>query len=294
MYAFLKSVHLISLHLMIGGAAFGYLIWCRPPHAHDGVWPRLRRGVVVGGVLFVVSGLADAVRAAAQVIPVDALDLLWLFLTHTLHGQMSLLKAMLAPLFVVVGLVVPWRRRHLAGGGLAVLAIGLMLAISSTSHAAAAGIVPLLSDLVHQGATVVWGGGVIYLALFPWGRWSEENTAPLSEVAAAVKRFSTMALGAVAVVIVTGVVSTVALVDTPASLPSTGYGRTLVAKVGLFVSVLVVAAVNLLSLVPRLRANSNDRRQTLRRLGTVVRIEALLIVAVLVAAGVLTTLSPGM
>src|SRR5690606_13459222 len=83
----------------------------------------------------------------------------------------------------------------------------------------------------------------------------------------------------------------------PAALRETSYGRTLGLKIALFLAVLAVAGFNLLLIGPGLKraAKRKDRSllsRTLGRLGLLVRIEAVVVAGVIVAASVLTTLPP--
>ncbi len=332
LYTLLKFAHFLGLSLLLGGPIFWSIIWYPAtrsvPLLKESVpitWDRVRRGILWGAVLFALSGLGDALRAASQVISLSNVEMLGFYFSQILYGQMSLLKAVVAPLFAVVALkrgrvtsststeltnhsttlLHPGRRTVLAFLGSVLIA-----AISLTSHAAAReGLAPVVVDGVHQLAAVFWGGAILYFAMVPWRRLADVGSAVLDAVSRALNRFSGMALVAVLVVSATGYVSSFFHVYDTASLINTPYGRTLSLKVALVIVILGAACINLLVLAPRSRTLAGElsesardshrevsgRQETiglLRSLRTTIGIEALLIVGVLAAAANLTTLPP--
>ncbi|HEY1430286.1 MAG TPA: CopD family protein, partial [Stellaceae bacterium] len=82
------------------------------------------------------------------------------------------------------------------------------------------------------------------------------------------------------------------------ALVGTAYGRLLLAKIGLFIAMLLVAAVNLLRLTPRLAAPAGGTRnavwRTVARLQGNARIETALGLGVLAIVGALGILPPGL
>ena len=102
-----------------------------------------------------------------------------------------------------------------------------------------------------------------------------------------VRRFSAAAVLSVVVLIITGVYSAWAQVTEFAAL-DTPYGTALIAKVAVITVLLLIAAVNLIRVRPRLRGSSNAARW-LRR--TVIA-EVALAVMVILAVGFLTALEP--
>jgi len=84
----------------------------------------------------VLSGLADAIRAAAQVIEVQELGQVWFFLTTSRYGQLALFKSLLLPMGVVVFFSANawpgWCIVSAIGGS----SLGTLLILSLTSHSA--------------------------------------------------------------------------------------------------------------------------------------------------------------
>lgn len=303
MYPLIKSVHFLALYLLLGGPAFWFLVW-KPAMGDAGRKPvlgqRLQRAVgaalLLGTLFFAVSALWDALRAASQVIDVRDLAMLRLFFRATQFGRLTIIKGVLALLTALVFWLALRRDCKVTASGGFASGLALLVSVSLASHAASKpGLFPVVSDVVHLLSSVVWAGGVIYLSLLPWDAIQK---APVEKpLAHMVTRFSKLALLAVAVVTATGLFAGVLHVATTMAIPETSYGRTLGIKVALFIAVMLIAGINLLYLGPGLRrsAVARDRtryEKTVRRLGSLVRLEAVLIVALLLAASALTTLPP--
>lgn len=121
------------------------------------------------------------------------------------------------------------------GAGGTVIALGTAASWALAEHASSgiqtAAAIP--SHLAHLVAAAVWLGGLAsLLALLRWG-----PAVP----AGAVRRFSRLALGAVAVLAATGLYQSWRQVGTWSALVSTPYGRLLLAKTALVVLMLLAA-----------------------------------------------------
>ena len=206
--------------------------------------------------------------------------------------------AVLTAVLFLLPLIIRFRRRQhqerllAATLWLALLtSLGILLTISLTSHAAATiGIArfALANDMLHLAAAAVWVGGLLQLIantpLFIHGISESARRHALSRL---VRRFSAAAALSVAVLLVTGVYSAWAQVTDFAALP-TPYGGALLAKLAVIVVLLLVAAVNLIWVRPRLRGSS-AAAHWLRR--TVIA-EIVLAVLVILIVGFLTALEP--
>ncbi|HKR19126.1 MAG TPA: CopD family protein, partial [Stellaceae bacterium] len=110
--------------------------------------------------------------------------------------------------------------------------------------------------------------------------------------AIATRRFSLMAMISVVVLLASGIVNTWYLAGNVPALIGTPYGRLLLIKIGLFLIMLTVAAVNRLRLTPRLAgAAPNAALAQLRRNAL---IESGLGLGILAIVGVLGILPPGL
>ncbi|HEV2345196.1 MAG TPA: copper resistance protein CopC [Actinocrinis sp.] len=136
----------------------------------------------------------------------------------------------------------------------AVVAVGLAVTWSATSHAAngSSSTVALAATTLHVVAMGVWLGGLISLL----GTLRGEPDASLA------RAFSNVALAAVALLAATGVYQAWREIGDFDALASTGYGRLLLAKVSTLAVILLVAAKS--RTAARREAESHDVR-ALRR-----------------------------
>ena len=262
-------------------------------------------------VLFAVGSLAllliDAAAASdtsvAGAIGAPVVDLL-----GTRRGVLWLVRVVLAIALAAALFLSPLRRGRLPSAvqswGMAAIVAAMLLATSLGSHSASLkewGSVSTFADWVHLGATSIWIGGLIFLvgAFLPAQRplAGPARTRLLADI---VPRFSTIALLAVGVIVLTGIFQTWRLLDRLGYLTTLEWGRALLIKVGLVLLLVALGAVNLLIIKPRLAgyAQRMDRatreraaglRLTFRR---VVMTEAVIGVVVVLVAGVLTGVSP--
>ena len=147
-------------------------------------------------------------------------------------------------------------------------------------------------DWLHVASASLWVGGLIGLLVL-WASLGEvRRTAGL---AVCVPRFSWVALGSVAVLIGSGIGSSLQHFPTFSSFWETDYGLALIAKIALLLTAIALASGNLLRARPRLRAAVGDAslgEGAARLLRRLVSGEVLLIVGALVGASVLTSLPP--
>jgi putative copper resistance protein D len=223
-------------------------------------------------------------------------------LTRTQFGEDWLLRLALA---VLLGFCLLGQRRRAGGaiGWTALLLVAVMLAsLAWAGHGAATpgppGDLHLTADMFHLLGAGMWLGTLppLVLLLAEARRIGNAEWAAIARTAT--RRYSRLAVASVAVLLAGGVVNTWFLAGTVPALVGTEYGRLLLAKVGLFIAMLLVAAVNLLRLTPRLASSSSRTRnavwRTVARLQTNARLEAALGLGVLAIVGVLGTLPPGL
>lgn len=128
-------------------------------------------------------------------------------------------------------------------------------------------------DILHLAAAAVLTGGLVQLAL------SLRDTT-----ASAVRRFSVIALVAVVVLAVTGVLRALVELSAVSQVWSTGYGRVLIVKTALLALLMVVGWLSRHRLIPR--HGTAGLRQG-------VRVELVLLAGLIVAVAVLTDSRPG-
>jgi copper resistance protein D len=153
----------------------------------------------------------------------------------------------------------------------------------------------LFADVIHLLAAGIWPAGLIPLFLILRKSRQFAAAADWFDVAALVSRFSTISLSAVSLLVFTGIVNSWFLVGSLSNLFGQPYGHWLLAKIIMFCVILVIAAVNLLRLKPRLITESSQRgkaRATAARLQTNVQIELFLGLAIVVIVAILGILPP--
>jgi len=232
-------------------------------------------------------------------------DVVPVVLTHTRLGEDWLLRLALA---VLVGfcLLGQRRRRWRASGAIGwaalVLALLILASLAWAGHGAAtpgaSGDLHLTADILHLIGAGLWLGTLPPLALLlaDARRTGDADWAAVARTAT--RRYSVLAVASVTVLLVGGMVNTWFLAGTVPALLGTEYGRLLLAKIGLFIAMLMVAAVNLLRLAPRLADPAGGTRnvvwRTVARLQGNARIEAGLGLGALAIVGALGILPPGL
>ncbi len=132
-------------------------------------------------------------------------------------------------------------------------------------------------DLLHVTAAALWIGGLIALAFV-----APRDGAPPELLAAAARRFSTLAVAAVAILALTGVARALSELSAVSQLWTTGYGRAILVKTGLFAVLLGLGAAS------RSRVSAGNAR-----LRGLMLAELAFLLGIVVAVAVLTSLRPG-
>jgi copper transport protein len=182
--------------------------------------------------------------------------------------------------------------------GAFLLALASAVATSLSSHSAGVPVFGLavLADFLHLTFSSLWVGGLVLLAFIVLARLRSAEGSGRAQLAShLVANFSALATVAVVLVLATGVAMMTLHVGSVAGLTATPYGWTLLAKVGMAVPLIALGARNHFVMRPRLEAtrgepSSSDHHQ--KAFGIAVRAEALLGAAILVAAALLTALTP--
>lgn len=180
----------------------------------------------------------------------------------------------------------------------ALLMAGLLLAvlggIAAQGHASVApwSRVQIGAQLVHIVAVAVWIAGLALLAL-SWRRLPA--VAPEAGPALSTRllaRFSRVALIAVGLVVLTGVVRSLGELDDPAELWETAYGRSILLKIGLLIPIGALALYNR-KVLEALRRVPRPNAATMRLVRRVAASELALALAVVVVASLLVAQVPG-
>ncbi|PYM77313.1 MAG: hypothetical protein DME03_05505 [Candidatus Rokuibacteriota bacterium] len=137
-------------------------------------------------------------------------------------------------------------------------------------------------DALHVVAAGVWVGGLVPLALLLRAAATSEGSDARPYAVLAARRFSRVALGAFAILAVTGALLATVHVGSVAGLVGTRYGRLLLAKLLFLALALLLAMVNRSVLLARLGGDgATVGRPAMRRLSGFVVAEACLALAIL-------------
>lgn len=238
-----------GLALAVGAAWVGRFLFDRTPS-------RTRR-LLMGGSLVAIGGFA--VLAIAQQRAAEAP---WSAFLGAGVGR-ALIERGACLLFLVVGAV--WAMRVgdrisrpaalvVLGAGIATVAVHASAGHADTGRFAG---VKVATQLVHFSAVAVWIGGLAALLAGIGGASDDQK-------ARAVRRFSTAAGIALAVVAGTGIARAVAEVGSWRALFGTGYGRIVIAKVALGGVLALLGARNRWWNVPRAAESVHGLRRTSR------------------------------
>ncbi len=110
-------------------------------------------------------------------------------------------------------------------------------------------------DVAHVLAMSAWIGGLVALLVaLPAATRRLPPSDRTSLLAAALLRFSPIALGCVVVLLVTGTVQAIEHIGTWSQLLDTGFGRAVLIKAGLILVLIALGAMNRRRVIPKLRA----------------------------------------
>nr|WP_238533086.1 CopD family protein [Bacillus methanolicus] len=170
-------------------------------------------------------------------------------------------------------------------GASIIFIIGLLVTKSLTSHAAGSHheIIPVAMDFLHLVAASVWIGILSAIVIFlPKSRPKTENGDQSSFYSMVIQRFSPWAIGAVIIILATGMYGSFMYVPTFYSLIHTSYGRVLLGKIILFFLMLLLGAFHL----------TQGKKRKRQKLGWTLGLELTVGVIVMVMAAILTNLPP--
>jgi copper resistance protein D len=260
-----RLLHYVAVTTLAGVSFFPiYAYWGSEPQP---LW-RWRQGMLlVAAVLVCVSGLLWFVFAVANMsgalTDVADPEILAAVLNNTLFGKVWAMRMILA--VIALGLIwlglgsSPNSRR---GSLIAVLAAALLISLAGAGHSqveeGVAGAIHVLSDFAHLLAAGTWLGGLVPLVFILSLHDRDRDVARATDLDQILLRFSGMGYIAVATLVGSGLVNSWYLVGNYAGLLTTQYGQMLLAKLVMFVGMLLLALMNRLWLVPSMKRARAD------------------------------------
>jgi copper resistance protein D len=295
-----RFFHLVCAIILFGGTAF--VLYSRLDVGRSERLEPLPGILATAAFGLCLSGLAWFVLTAANMAGGlrDALDretlssLLW-------ETSFGLVWSVRAPLMLIIFFAMLWWRRM---SGLSRRGTALVACVAATLLASLAGVghtqvdegflagLHVTADAVHLLASGAWVGGLIPLFFF----LAPDRTGQVSndEAVHILLRFSGMGYVAVAALIGSGLMNCWFLLGSPSHLINTTYGHLLLAKLGLFGLMLLLALSNRFWLVPTIAQSKTESgsKRLLARLRRQVGGELLLGLFVVGAVSMLGMLSP--
>ena len=261
--------------------------------------PLLAMTSIIGAALSILGLLTMAASMAD--IPLGSLDRAGVeaFLTGMTAGTAWLVRmATLVALALSAAILHRWPRPALF---VAAQGSGIALAtLAWNGHGAmddgTVGWLHLGADIIHLLAAGVWIGALAGLGMLVSRSAARMDQQHLTIAHRALEGFSATGSIVVALIVVTGLVNSWLLVGFSGmtALASSLYGQLLLAKVGLFLAMMVLAAANRFRLTPALARASvqDDHAAAIRALRCSLGMEASLAVTVLAVVAWLGTLEP--
>jgi putative copper resistance protein D len=251
---------------------------------------------VLSGVIWLV--LVSASMSGQPIADVYGRGTSWTVLSQTDFGNawlarsvvICVLAGLLIPLLSVAGAKPLWLK-----AAALMFAASLVGSLAWAGHAIGAqgieGIVHPAADVLHLIAASAWVGTLVALALLLWMTGEDADLLPVAR--AATLRFSTLGIASVAMLLLTGMVNAWYLVGSVSALTESNYGRLLLIKLALFLTMVGIAAFNWSQLTPMLKnADIGAARVARRALCRNAAIEASLGTVIISIVAVLGTLPP--
>ena len=247
-------------------------------HCRSVFWCSLVAAFVAGlaWLVFETAVIVDAENFAQAVAAVPSV------FSDTRFGEVLALQAL-----ALLGAAATMVSRRLGGPSACFTGIACLVE-AGHSHAFAMSPGPsalLLSQALHLLAAGAWLGGLLPLFMVV-------REAPLDVTAFAARRFSALGLVSVAILAATSVFQGWVLSGGLPGLTGTAYGAVLLTKGTLFVVLITLAASNRFRLTPALVRPDGERVR--RALVQSIAVETAIGLCVVLAAGVLSSLEPGM
>ncbi|WP_222854104.1 copper resistance D family protein [Fodinicola acaciae] len=289
LHAFAVLLHVtgyLALAILAGGLLFVSALW--PAGARD---PRTRLILTSSVAVGVASAIGTVLLAAQYATSGPAIE----DVLTAPFGRVAAASGLLWLLAAVVVVAVlqrgeravrslPWR-----AGALAV-AFGLLRATGMSGHSnetAEAGL-SIVADFLHLAGVSAWLGGLTVLSV---GLLPRRRADEIGDVA---PKFSRFAMVSVLAIVASGLIMAWQIVGSVGALVGTAYGHLLLTKLAVFALVLLAAMMSKHWVENRLSAViSRHASAAVRPFVLSVGAETVLAVAVLVAASVLVTASPG-
>lgn len=233
--------------------------------------------------------------AMAEVPVADAAGAAWSMLTATHLGLAWTAGAAALVLSACALAMRPQGKHGQRWTGLNLLGLAAFLYTRSmVSHASANGDfgVPMMADWVHLVLISLWVGEVFIAGLLTLAAPPGERLDDRTDCMGYIDALSRSATWALAGIFATGLVSAWFNVGSPAALTGNPYGATLLVKLTLVVLAVLLGGFNRFCVMPSLATALPGNGPALRRFTAVLRVEAVVLLGVLILAAILSSTAP--
>lgn len=285
----------LTIAILVGASAATLWLRCASSAWAGAVLPRLRtsmRACVPVALAAYVAVLWLEAASMAEVPLASAWPAVMSVLSATHYGIAWLIGA---AALVVLGLTTLAQ----SANTVRILALGVFLFIRSmVSHAGAAGDFTwaVAADWVHLVLISVWVGEVIVAGLLVLDREPAGESANRADCARYTEQLSHSATIALAGIFITGAIGAWRGLGTLENVAGNPYGTTLLVKIALVLGAAALGGVNRFVVMPGLleglRTPHTANLGARRRFTAVLKVEALVLLAVLVAAAFLSSTAP--
>ncbi|MGZ9226288.1 MAG: copper resistance protein CopC [Anaerolineales bacterium] len=296
-----KFLLLASLAILVGQRLFIALVWAPALKSNQNdvskpaAWTVLYRVGLIGVLLSIGLGmLSQAGQVTGRELSFPWSPATGQVLTETRLGVIWLLRLMLAMLAVLLGTGNESRLWDWAGFG---VNLALLATVTFTSHAAteARPFLPVLGDLIHLLGMTFWLGGLVHLFTGLRQLQGLEGQPRTRLTSLLASQFSINAIIFVSLIGLTGFYSAYLRVGSWPALLSSLYGHVLLVKQAFVAGLLIIAAMNLFVISPRLnRERLEDMADTalVSRFGKILIVDLIFASLLLVSVSLLTYLPP--
>jgi copper transport protein len=237
----LRFVQNIALMLAAGGALFQVLV-LRTGDRVSGLKAMITAGAVVALLAAVLGiGVQGGLLAASPVSALGTLET-WRLGASTTVGTATLI---MVPALAVLALATAAPSQGFGRIVAALAGLVAALSLALTGHSAAAGWPAQTALALHAVTVAYWLGAL-------WPLHVIVRTRSAGEAAILVRRFSAVAVPAVALLVVAGIGTALTRIDDPAALLGSDYGRILLLKLAFVALLLAIAITNRRRLMPAL------------------------------------------
>ena len=280
---------LVGLLVAAGTAMFSLLVW--RPVLRTGATGLLKARLRVAEPVILAVALALAALAAFLSVALEPGT------SGTTYGHRMEIGAVVAGAAALAAVASFRLTALIRVAGIAALV--LLVLPTVTGHALQHGVlreVSVPADLVHLAAAAFWIGGSLELVLVAPFVLHDPDAQGRRTGLQLVLRYSRLAVIAVPLVGLSGVIRAFGELSSLDQLWTTGYGRTLLVKTGILAALIALGWLNRYRLTPALARkveHAEPARATARRLRRSVGAELALLAVALGAVAVLTNIRPG-